>query len=195
MNKNMMYYPSVIETTGRSSKAFDLPTKLLQDRIIYLGGDINEESANFIIMQLLWLNAVDPEKDISLYINSLGGVIYDGLGIIDIINKIDAKVNTFGVGLCASMGGVLLASGTGIRKTTKNTRIMIHSLSGGFTGQFNDMKVDYKESEYLQNKLLTMLADNSKGKTSYRDLVNLTQRDYYMEPEQAKLCGFIDSIV
>jgi len=190
-----MFYPSIIETTGRSSKAFDLPTKLLQDRIIYLGGEINADSANFIIMQLLWLNADDPDKEIKLYINSLGGSVYDGLGIIDIINTIDAKVNTLGIGICASMGSMLLAAGTGTRKATKNCRIMIHSIIAGTNGTFQDMEIDFTEFDHLQKKLLRYLTDYTKGKTSLETMKELTQRDNFMSPEKAKELGLIDDIV
>lgn len=190
-----MYYPSIIETTGRSSKAFDLPTKLLQDRIIFLGGTITADSANFTIMQLLWLDADNPEKDIDLYINSPGGSVYDGLGIIDVINHIAPKVNTIGIGLCASMGATLLACGTGLRRATKNTRVMIHSLNAATDGTFHDIAVDYKEYEYLQNKMLTILAQASKGKTTLKTLQAMTQRDYFMDPETCQKLGLIDSIV
>ncbi len=190
-----MYYPSIIETIGRNTRAYDLPSKLLQDRIIYLGGEINSDSANFIIMQLLWLNADDPEKDINLYINSPGGHIYDGIGIIDVVISLDAKVNTLGVGIVASMGVVLLSAGTGERKCMKNTRIMIHSMSSATEGNYHDMKVDFKESEFLQKQMISLLAKNTKDKTSYEEIEKLTQRDYFMNPVKAQTLGLIDKIV
>jgi ATP-dependent Clp protease protease subunit len=191
----MIFLPSVIETTGRSSKAFDLPTKLLQDRIIYLGGEINADSANIIIMQLLWLNADDPNKDINLYINSPGGSIYDGLGIIDIMNLLDAKVNTLCVGLAASMGAVLLAAGTGLRKSTQNARIMIHSVSNRIEAKYHDLEIEYEESKFLQKKMLLNFVDYSKGKLSLKEIEKMSERDYYMDPLKAQSFGLIDCIV
>lgn len=190
-----MYCPSVIETTGRSSQTFDLPTKLLQDRIIYLGGNITNESANFVIMQLLWLNADDPDKPISLYINSPGGAVYDGLAIKDIINNIEAPVNTVGVGMCASMGAYLLAAGTGTRKATRNCRIMIHSVSSGTMGTFHEIEIDYEETKFLQDRILIDIANFTKGKSLVEILRLKTQRDYYMGVDEAISLGLIDAVV
>ena len=190
-----MFAPSVIETTGRSTKSFDLPTKLLQDRLIYLGGEVTPELANIVIMQLLWLNTDDPESDINLYINSPGGSVYDGLAIKDVIHTINAKVNTVGVGICASMGAYLLSAGTGERKATDNCRIMIHSVSGGAVGTFQDIEIDYKETKHLQDKMIEDIAGFTKGKSTVDEIVSKTQRDYYMNVEEAKEIGLIDSIV
>jgi len=190
-----MYFPSIIETTGRSSKAFDLPTKLLQERNIYFGSDVNSDTANFAIMQLLWLAADDPDKEIDFYINSPGGSVYDGLAIKDVIDHIPCKVNTIGVGMCASMGAYLLSAGTGVRKATKNCRIMIHSVSSGTMGTFHDMEVDYEETKFLQDRLLIDIASYTKGKSTVDDLKAKTQRDYYMDVDEAIELGLIDSIV
>jgi len=188
-----MYYPSIIETTGRSSKAFDLPTKLLQDRIIYFGTEVNETTANFTIMQLMWLASDNPDNDIDFYINSPGGSVYDGLAIKDIIDTIPCKVNTIGVGMCASMGAYLLSAGTGTRKATKNCRIMIHSVSSGSRGTIHDMEVDYKESKYLDDKLMLDISNYSKGKSTLEDIKSKCQRDYYMDPDEAIKLGLIDA--
>jgi len=190
-----MFFPSIIETTGRSSKAYDLPTKLLQERIIYLAGGIDDESANIAIMELLWLNADKPDEPINLYINSIGGNVYGGLAIKDAMYSLKCKVNTVGVGFCASMGAYLLSSGTGIRKATKNTRIMIHSVSSGIGGTIHDMAVDMKESQYLQDLLIKDMADFSKGKSTIKTIRKKTERDYYMDPTEAINLGLIDRIV
>jgi len=188
-----MYAPSVIETTGRSSRAFDLPTKLLQDRIVYLGEEVNEETSNSIIMQLLWLNADAPDKDIDFYINSPGGSVYDGLAIKDVMDNLKCKVNTIGLGMCASMGAYLLSAGTGERKATKNCRIMIHSVSSGTRGTIHDIEIDYKETKYLQDKLMQDITDFSKGKSSLESIIEKSKRDCYMSPEEAIELGLIDT--
>lgn len=191
----MSYFPSVIETTGRSTKAYDLPTKLLQDRIVYLSGPVNEVSVDSVIMQLLWLNADNPRKDINLYISSPGGSVYHGMAIKDIMDSLDCKVNTIGMGMCASMGAYLLAAGTGVRKSLKNNRIMIHSVSSGQSGTFHDLEVDFRETEHTQNKVIEHMAKYSKGKTSLEDMQKKCQRDYYMSAEEALEMGLIDKIV
>ena len=151
--QRMYMLPSVIEKVGNTTRAFDLPSKLLDDRIVYLQGDITEESANAVIMQLLWLNSTSTE-DIHLYINSPGGEIYQGLAIKDIVDRVDCTVHTTGVGICASMGAYLLFAGTGDRRATKNCRIMVHSASSGAFGTVHDMEISINETFYLQNKML-----------------------------------------
>ena len=190
-----MFYPNIIEKVGRSQKLYDLPTKLLQDRIIYFSDEVHTASANYTIMQLLWLNSDNPEEPISLYINSPGGCVYDGLAIKDIIDNLDCKVNTVGVGMCASMGAYLLSAGTGERRVTKNCRIMIHSVSSGTYGTYHDMEIDYEETKFLQKKMLEDMAGFTDGKTSLATLKRKTQRDYYMTAEEAIKMGLIDSIV
>ena len=191
----MITEPSVIETIGRSSKAFDLASKLLQDRIIFLGDQIMSDNTNSIIMQMLWLAADSPEEPISLYINSPGGVIYDGLAIKDIMDDIPCKVNTVGVGMCASMGAYLLAAGTGTRRVTKNCRIMLHSASSGTKGTIHDMAVDFNETKYMNDKLLEDIVSFSCGKLTEELLNKATQRDHYMNPEEAINMGIIDAVV
>lgn len=190
-----MFLPHVIEKTGRSEKPIDLPSRLLQDRIVYFGTDVNSDTANVAIMQLLWLAADDPDKEIDFYINSPGGSVYDGLAIKDVIDSIPCKVNTVGVGMCASMGAYLLSAGTGERKAMKNCRIMIHSVSSGTMGTFHDMEIDYEETKYLQDRLLVDIANYTKGKSSVDVLKMKTQRDYYMSAEEAVNLGLIDTVL
>lgn len=190
-----MYYPHVIEKTGRSEKPIDLPSRLLQDRIIYLNGGVNDESAHIAIMQMLWLNADNPDEDINLYINSYGGSVYAGLAIKDIMDSLQCKVNTLGVGFCASMGAYLLASGTGSRRATKNCRVMIHSVSSGTSPNIHDMKIDYMEAQYLQDKMINHIHQFTKGKTSLEEMTKLCERDKYLSPEECIEIGLVDSIV
>lgn len=190
-----MFLPHVIEKTGRSTRPIDLPSRLLQDRIIYLGGPIDSDLANIVNMQLLWLQADDPVAEINLYINSPGGCVYSGLSIKDIIDSISCKVNTLGTGMCASMGAYLLACGTGERKATKNCRIMIHSVSSGMGGTYHDLKIDYEETHHLQSQLIKDISDYTKGKSSLEDIDNLCQRDFYMNVDKAVEIGIIDTVI
>lgn len=187
-----MHTPNVIETIGRSTRSFALQDKLLQDRIIYLGDEIDADVANSIVMQMLWLQSDKPDEDINLYINCVGGSVYDGFGIRDTIDSLSCKVNTLGVGLCASFGAYLLFSGTGTRRATKNCRIMIHSVSSGAMGTIHDMKVDYEESHYLQDKIMDDIVLFSKGKLSKEVLKLKTQRDWYMDANEAFDLGLLD---
>ena len=190
-----MLIPHVIEKTGRSEKPIDLPSRLLQDRIVYLGEEVTPETANIIIMQMLWLAADNPDEPINFYINSPGGSVYDGLAIKDIMDNLSCKVNTVGVGICMSMGAYLLAAGTGERKAMKNCRIMIHSVSSGTMGTFHDMQVDFEETKFLQDKLLLDLANYSNGKATFEVLKRKTERDCYLAAEDARALGLIDKIV
>ena len=192
---NNLFIPGVIETVGRSQKMFDLPTKLLQNRIIYLGSEVTPDVANIIIMQLLWLSSCSEDEPIDLYINSPGGDVYSGYAIKDIIHKIDCKVNTIGIGICASMGAYLLACGTGERKTTENCRIMIHSVSSATKGTIQDIQIDYQESQYLQDKIIEDMGDFSKGKCTKETFKALVERDFYLSPEEAIQYGIIDKII
>lgn len=189
-----MYLPNVIERVGRNTKLIDIPTKLLDERKIMLEGEINEISSNYVIQQLLWLNSVSDEN-IDLYIKSPGGCVYSGLAIKDVIDSISCKVNTIGLGCCASMGAYLISSGTGERRGTKNFRYMIHSVSSGTMGTVHDMQISMKETEYLQNKLMKHFYDFSKGKTSLAKIKSLCKRDKFMSPEEAIELGLLDSII
>ena len=190
-----MYTPSIIERIGKNSKVYDIPTKMLEDRIVFLNEEIDSDVANSIIMQLLWLASDNPDEPIDLYIKSPGGSVYDGLALKDIIHKIPCKVNTIAIGMVASMGAYLLSAGTGVRKALRNSRIMIHSVSSGTRGTIIDMQVDLKETEYLNDKLMKDMSEFSKGKMSIEDVEKYCQRDYYMSPEDAKDLGLIDEII
>lgn len=190
-----MYYPHVIEKTGRSEKPIDLPSRMLQDRIVYFGTDFNEDSTNSIIMQLMWLDCDNDEADIDMYIKSPGGVCYDGLAVKDIMDKIRPKVNITATGCVASMGAYLLSCATGNRRATRNARIMIHSVSGGYGGTYHDAKVDFEEMKFLQKKLALDIANNSKGKSTLEDIEKYIERDYWMSAEEALKIGLIDEII
>jgi ATP-dependent Clp protease protease subunit len=190
-----MFLPDVIETTGRSTRAFSLPTKLLQERIIYLGTDVNDFTANAVVMQLLWLSADDSEKDIYLYINSPGGVVTEGMAIYDVINAIPNKVNTVCLGQACSMGAFLLSSGTGYRAALKHARIMVHQPSGGAAGMASDIEIQFKEIQRMKEELTRILANNTNGATSYDAMVKMSDRDTFMSAEEALSAGLIDKII
>jgi len=187
----MLTLPSIIE----NNEVYDLPSKLFQQNIITIFGEINQEMAYSTISQLLYLDSTDTKEPINIYINSEGGVVYDGLAIIDVINSMNKKVNTICTGIAMSMGASILASGTGVRKALPNSRIMIHSVSSGTQGVVHDMEVSMKETLYLQDKLMKILSDTTKGKTSFKEIKKLTQRDKYLSPKEAKDLGFIDEII
>lgn len=191
----MSYFPHVIEKTGRGSKAYELPTKLLENRIVYLSGPVNSMSSDSVIMQLLWLASDNDEKDIKLYIKSPGGSVDDGRAIKNVMDTLPCKVNTIAMGSVASMGAYLLAAGTGERKALADSRIMIHSVSAGLEGAFPDMKMTYEEIQYTQESVLKQMAGFTKGKTSLEEMKRLCERDYYMGPERALELGLIDKII
>lgn len=190
-----MFIPSVIEREGRNLKSFDIPTKLLESRIIYLGEEISPESCNSVVMQLLWLSANDPSKDIDLYINSPGGECSQGFMIKDVICNLPCKVNTIGLGLCASMGAYLLSCGTGTRKGTKSLEYMIHSVQTWQGGSFPDVEVSFKQSKKVQDMIINDLASFTKGKTSLEKIREMCQRDCYLSSEEAVDLGLIDVII
>lgn len=190
----MSYTPYIIKQIGRSVKMIDIPTEMLAQRIIFLGTEINDEVANSIIQQLMWLSTVD-NTDIDLYIQSPGGSVYAGLGIHDcmsILDKKGIKVNTIGTGLVASMGAYLLSAGTGTRKATKNCRIMLHSVSSGTRGTIADMEIDFNESKFLNESLMLDISNFTKGKSTVEDIKKKCERDYYMSPDDCIQFGIID---
>lgn len=190
-----MFLPSIIETDGRGLRSFDLPSKLFEQSIITLFGDVTDDSANAVIMQLIYLDSLDNEDEINLYINSPGGSVYAGLAIHDVIRNMRKKVNTVCVGSAMSMGAFLLICGTGERKSLPNSRIMIHSVSGYSSGTFHDQLIDLKETEYLQNRLLQLMVEYSNGKITKDAIDTLTQRDKFLSPQEAYDLGFIDKII
>lgn len=196
MNKPHNYLvPTVIEKTYEGERAFDLYSRLLNERIIFLGEDVNEHTANVVVAQLLHLAHVDPKKDIKLYINSPGGSVYDGLAIYDTIQFIAPDVQTIGIGLQASMGAFLLSSGTkGKRFALPNSRIMIHQpSSGGAPGKMTDQEITLKEGLYLKKKLNEILAKNTGQKLA--KIEKDAERDFWMSAEEAKQYGIIDQVI
>ena len=193
LSARAMLVPMVIETSSRGERAYDIYSRLLRERIIFLGDAIEDHVANLIIAQLLFLDAEDPERDISLYINSPGGVVTSGLAIYDTMQYLRAPVSTICIGMAASMASVLLAAGAkGKRYALPNSRIMIHQGSAGFRGNTPDVFIQVKELEELNKRLNKILADHT-GQTE--DKVNKdTDRDYFMSAEQARAYGIIDEV-
>lgn len=186
--------PTIIEKTYDGERAFDIYSRLLKDRIIFLGDEVNEHTANIVVAQLLYLAYDDPKKDIKLYINSPGGSVYDGLGIYDTIQAIEPDVQTIGIGLQASMGAFLLSSGTkGKRFALPSSRIMIHQPSSGTQGKISDQEITLREGLFLKQKLNEILAKNTGQKLS--KIEKDVDRDYWMGAEEAKAYGIIDEIV
>ncbi len=189
-----MYVPWVIEQTGRGEREYDLFSRLLKDRIIFLGTPIDDTVANLIISQLLFLEAEDPEKDICLYINSPGGVITSGLAIYDAMQFIKVDVATICFGQASSMGAVLLACGAkGKRSALPHSRIMLHQPWGGMEGQASDIRIHAEEILRMRDKLNEIL-EHHTGQTF--DKIRLdTERDFYMSPEEAIKYGIIDEMI
>ena len=186
--------PMVVEQTGRSERAFDIFSRLLKERIVFLGTPINDSMASLIIAQLLFLEAEDSEKDINLYINSPGGVITSGMGIYDTMQYIKPDVATICLGQAASMGAFLLAGGAkGKRSALPNSRIMIHQPMGGAEGQATDIEIQAEEILRMKKQLNTILAKNS-GQT-LKKIEADTDRDNYLTSKEAKAYGLIDSIL
>jgi ATP-dependent Clp protease protease subunit len=186
--------PIVIEESGRGERAFDIYSRLLRERIIFLGEPVTSESANRVVAQLLFLEAEDPEKDIFLYINSPGGSVYDGLGIFDTMQHIKPDVQTVCVGLAASMGAFLLSAGAqGKRSSLTHSRIMIHQPLGGARGQASDIRIQADEILYLKKKLNQELADRT-GQPLSR-IEEDTDRDFFMSPAEAVEYGLIDKVI
>jgi len=190
----MNFIPMVVEQTGRGERAYDIYSRLMKDRIIFLGGAIEDHMANLIIAQLLFLESEDPDKDIHLYINSPGGVVTAGMAIYDTIQYLKSPVSTICVGQAASMGAILLAAGAkGKRFALPHSRIMIHQPLGGFQGQATDIKIHAEEILKLRDTLNGVLAAHT-GQPLERIAVD-TERDFFMGSEAAKKYGIIDDIV
>jgi ATP-dependent Clp protease, protease subunit len=188
-----MLVPMVIESSSRGERAYDIYSRLLKDRIIFLGDQIEDHMANLIIAQLLFLEAEDPERDISLYINSPGGVVTAGLAIYDTMQYLRAPVSTICIGMAASQAAVLLAAGAkGKRYALPNSRIMIHQGSGGFRGNTPDVFIQVKELESLIQLNHEILAQHT-GQTVEK-ITKDTERDYFMSPAEAKGYGIIDEV-
>ena len=195
MNEKVnMLVPMVIEQTANGERAFDIYSRLLKERIIFLGTPIDDYVSSLIIAQLLFLEADDPKKDIYMYINSPGGVITSGFGIIDTMNYIKPDISTICVGQAASMAAVILSSGAkNKRSALENSRIMIHQPLGGVRGQATDIEIHTKEILFLKERLNNILASNT-GKTA-KTIEKDTNRDNFMSSQQAIEYGIIDEIV
>jgi len=186
--------PMVIETGARGERAFDIFSLLLKERIVFLGSPINDSVANLIVAQLLYLEREDPDKDISLYINSPGGVITSGLAIYDTMQLIKPQVSTIAVGMTASMGTILLVGGApGKRYALPNATVHMHQAMGGAQGQASDIEITAREILRVQDKIRTILA-NHTGQT-YDKISRDTDRDFYLPAEQAKDYGLIDVVL
>ena len=192
-HQHRLMIPIVIEESGRGERAFDIYSRLLRERIVFLGEPVTSDSANRIVAQLLFLEADDPEKDIFLYINSPGGSVYDGLGIFDTMQHVKPDVHTVCVGLAASMGAFLLCAGTkGKRSSLLHSRIMIHQPLGGARGQASDIRIQADEILFIKGKLNKELSDRTGQpiETIRED----TDRDFYMSPSEAVEYGIIDNV-
>ena len=186
--------PMVVEQTNRGERSYDIYSRLLQDRIVLLSGEVNDESANLIVAQLLFLQAQDPKKTINMYINSPGGSVTAGLAIYDTMQFISCPVATYCIGQAASMGAVLLTAGAkGKRFALPNARIMIHQPWGGAEGTASDIEITAREIIRLKEKLNRILADHSGRK--YEKVVADTDRDYFMSAEEAAGYGLIDNVL
>ncbi|MFA7061304.1 MAG: ATP-dependent Clp endopeptidase proteolytic subunit ClpP [Pedobacter sp.] len=189
-----MYIPIVVEQSGRGERSYDIYSRLLKERIIFLGGAIDDQVANLIIAQMLFLEAEDADKDIHFYINSPGGVVTSGMAIFDTMRYIKAPVSTICIGQAASMGAFLLAAGEkGKRFSLDHSRIMIHQPLGGFQGQATDIHIHAKEILRMKDELNEILADLTGQ--SVEKVANDTERDYFMSAKDATEYGLIDAIV
>jgi len=186
--------PMVIEQSSRGERAYDIYSRLLKDRIIFLGTAMNDEVANLIIAQLLFLESEEPEKDINFYVNSPGGLVTAGLAVYDTMQYIKPDITTVCIGQAASMGAVLLAAGTkGKRYSLPNSRILIHQPMGGFQGQASDIEIQAKEILRMKDRLNQILVAHT-GK-EFESIQKDTDRDFFMSGEEAKKYGIIDHVI
>ena len=193
MTKNYAI-PYVVEQTGKGERSYDIYSRLLLDRIVCISGEVHDDMANAIVAQLLFLQSQDPKKQINVYINSPGGSVTAGLAIYDTMQFVKCPIATYCIGQAASMGAVLLTAGTkGLRHALPNARIMIHQPSGGAEGKATDIEITAKEILRLKEVLNGILAKHSGKKMA--DVVNDTERDYFMSAEEAKEWGLIDKVI
>jgi ATP-dependent Clp protease protease subunit len=194
MNTRNYLVPNVIVKTRDGERGYDIYSRLLEDRIVFLGEDVNEHTANVVVAQLLHLANEDPDKDIHLYINSPGGSVYDGLAIYDTMNFIKPDVATYGIGLQASMGAFLLSSGAkGKRHILPNARVMIHQPSSGTQGKVTDQEISLKEAIELKERLAEMMAKNTGQKLA--KVKADMERDFWMSANDAKAYGIVDKVI
>jgi ATP-dependent Clp protease protease subunit len=192
--KSQTLVPTVIETEGRIERAYDIYSRLLKDRIIFLGSDVNEHTANLVVAQLLFLQSEDAKKDIFLYINSPGGSVYDALAIYDTMQFVTNDIQTVGIGVQASAAAFLLSSGTkGKRLILPEATVMIHQPSSGTRGKVTDMEIDLKESLRIKHRMNEIMAKNTGQKVS--KIKEDMERDYWMTAEDAKKYGLVDKVI
>jgi ATP-dependent Clp protease protease subunit len=192
-SRDFIPYPQVVETTHRGERAWDIFSRLLKDRIVFLGTEVGDDVANIIIAQLLFLESEDPEKDVQLYVNSPGGVVTAGLAIYDTMQYVRCPVSTICIGQAASMGAVLLAAGTpGKRFALPNSRIMIHQPMGGTRGQVTDIEIQAREIRHLKDVLIEILV-RATGKSA-EQISKDVERDFFMGADQAREYGLIDEV-
>ncbi len=190
----MSYVPIVIEQTGRTERAYDIYSRLLKDRIIFVGTAIDDNVANVVIAQLLFLQTEDPEKDIHIYINSPGGVVSAGLAMYDTMQYVKPDIATYCIGQAASMGALLLCAGTkGKRFALPNSRIMIHQPTAGFYGQATDVEIHAREILKMKESLNNILSRHTGQ--PYEKIHTDTERDYFMSGEDAKAYGIVDDVI
>ncbi|MDY6152197.1 MAG: ATP-dependent Clp protease proteolytic subunit [Terrisporobacter sp.] len=188
--------PMVLEKEGNSERSYDLLSKMLKDRIIFLQGEVTDASANLIVSELLFLEGENPTAPITMYINSPGGSVTAGLAIKNTMDYISCPVHTIGMGMCASMAAFLLASGEqGHRYVLPDATVMIHQVLGGFQGQATDISIHAKYTLSLKEKMNKYLSEYTNGKTTYDEMVNLCERDNFLTANQALEIGLIDKIV
>lgn len=185
---------AVFEMIAGKETVYSVFARLVKDRILYLRGEVNQMIADVLVAQMMFLNSRDTQTPITLYINSPGGVVTDGLAIFDMMQYIDAPVNTVGTGQCCSMGSFLLSAGTGERVVMPNCRLMYHQVSGGAQGNIQDMDIQLEESKRLNDKLITYLSNFTGGKVTPDKMKELTKRDKWMDHKEAIEMGFVDKI-
>ncbi len=189
-----MLIPTVIESDGRVERAYDIYSRLLKDRIIFLGNEVNEHTANVVVAQLIFLQAEDPKKDIYFYINSPGGSVYDAMAIYDTMQYVTNDIQTFGIGVQASAAAFLLSSGTkGKRFVLPNATVMIHQPSSGTRGKVTDMEIDLKEGLRIKHKLNEIMAKNTGQKLE--KITADMERDYWMTAPEAQKYGLVDKVI
>ena len=194
MTPENLVIPSVIEQTSRGERFFDIYSRLLNERIIFLGTPIDDQVANLVIAQLIHLESEDPDKDISVYINSPGGQVYSGLAIYDTMQFIKPDIQTICVGIAMSMGAVILAGGTeGKRLALPNAKILIHQVSGGFQGQATDIEIQARETINLKRRLEEILAEHTGRPTE--QVAKDMERDYFLTSQEAMEYGIIDNVI
>ena len=192
--ENLGLVPMVVEQSGRGERAYDIYSRLLKERVVFLIGPLNDHVANLVIAQMLFLESENPDKDISLYINSPGGAVSSGLAIFDTINFIKPDVSTLCIGMAASMGAFLLAAGTkGKRLCLPNSRVMIHQPLGGVSGQATDIEIHAKEILALKNQLNKILSQQTGQ--SLKTIAKDTDRDNFMSAEDALKYGIVDNVI